>query len=400
MKPGVVAELAQRQREADLRRCTRFPDLQSARAERLGASAFGFLRGSAPLYYEMLAREPEWATGPGGESWLCGDLHCENFGAFRVDALHVEAGDAGPEVVFDLNDFDDAYIGPCRLDVLRLTTSLLLAARGRGLDGAAATAMAQKLLLAYRMALAGEPAPTAPHVVTAHVKKVAERTRDQLLDARTEPHGDARRFQRGPRYRDLPPELVAPARDAFAQYVHGLPSEDRGHPEAFEVVDTALRIAGTGSLGCLRVAFLVRGKGGKHGYWIFDMKEEGDPSAAKLVAPPSMPPAERVCTAMRACLKHPPRMIGATTLATDSEKVSMLVRRLAPQEDKIAVAEVKLDDVELLASWYGATAGMAHRRSAQGPLPDWSASDTAVILAHAVELAGLHEAVYLAYSTK
>ena len=130
--------------------------------------------------------------------------------------------------------------------------------------------------------------------ITRWSTKVQGRTRRQLLDARTRSSRGERRFMRGPRYETLAPKLRAKAEKAFAKYAKKLSRADRSPPEALEVVDAAFRVAGTGSLGCLRVAVLVRGKGGRDGAWIFDMKEEDTPSSACLVRPPRLEPAERV----------------------------------------------------------------------------------------------------------
>jgi uncharacterized protein (DUF2252 family) len=54
---------------------------------------------------------------------IVGDLHTENFGAFR--AL---TGD----IVYDINDFDEASRGSYEIDLRRVVTSILLAALGRG----------------------------------------------------------------------------------------------------------------------------------------------------------------------------------------------------------------------------------------------------------------------------
>jgi hypothetical protein len=144
----------------------------------------------------------------------------------------------------------------------------------------------------------------------------------------------------------------------------------------------------------LRVALLVRGKGGADGSWIFDMKEEDTPSAAVLVKPPRLEPAERVAASIRACVAHPPHMIGTTRLRGSS----MLVRRLTPQEDKLDWTKLKAEDLEPLARHLGALLGAAHFRGARRvPKKPWSAADRARLLAHAMSLAGMHEAMYLAY---
>ncbi len=260
--------LARRQLEIDRQRTGRFPHLLAHKAERMVASPLALLRGSAPVFYELLERHPALAEGPAGEGWLVGDAHLENFGAYRAGPLSLgETTESHKKesVVFDLNDFDDAFIGPWRYDVLRLTTSLILVGREIGADGARTLDMCDGLLEAYALsAFGGKKAPAAPRPVVALIDKVQARTRKELLDARTTTVRGARRFVRGRRY-EAPPKLRARAERAFAKYVKRHPETARVPAEAFEVIDAAFRVAGTGSLGSLRIAFLLQGKGGVDG---------------------------------------------------------------------------------------------------------------------------------------
>jgi uncharacterized protein (DUF2252 family) len=390
--------LAKRQLEIDRERTGRFPHLLSHKADRMSASPLALLRGSAPVFYELLECHPSLLEGPRGEGWLVGDCHLENFGAFRIAALstrETRESRARETIVFDLNDFDDAFVGPWRFDVLRLLTSLILGGRELGTDGPRTLALADALLRAYAStAFHARKPPPPPHAIAALIDKVKERTRKQLLDARTRLVGRERRFVRGPRYETLPKKLRAKAERAFAKYVKRLPAAERPPKDAVEVIDAAFRVAGTGSLGCLRVALLARGKGGPDGAWIFDMKEEDTPSAACLVRPPRLEPAERVETAVRACVSQTPRMIGTTRLRGSS----MFTRRLAPQEDKLDLTRLAAKDMEPLAAYLGALLGAAHRRGAKRrPKKPWSERDRALLLERAIGLAGVHEAVYLAY---
>jgi uncharacterized protein (DUF2252 family) len=398
--------LAERQLTLDRARTKRFPDLFVRKLQRMSASPLAYLRGAAPLFYEILAARPELAAGPAGEGWTVGDMHLENFGAYRPDSLGSSGSATGASsekkqrvVRFDLNDFDDAIVGPWRLDVLRLTTSLLLGGRELGATGVVALDLCDRLLDAWaRSAFDQAPAPEPPAPIVALIEQVRARSKTALLDARTELVDGKRRFVRGPRYAELPAEVVDAVPAAFEEYLDALPDEDKPRKGSFELVDCALRIAGTGSLGGLRVAVLVKGKGGADGAWVFDMKEQGDPSASLVCGTPKMVPAERVCTAFRACVERPPRMLGSTVLrgGAGTSKISMFVRKLSPQEDKLNLKRLKGADLPALATYLGALLGSAHARAATKAPKRWAASDLALIRAHAITLAGIHEAVYLA----
>jgi uncharacterized protein (DUF2252 family) len=390
-------KLARRQLAIDARRTDRFPHLLAHKAARMSISPLAFLRGSAPLFYELLKEHRALGDGPAGDGWLVGDAHLENFGAYRASPLSPEArrSNANERVVFDLNDFDDALIGPWRWDVLRLVTSMVLGGRETGADGQRTLELCDSMLDAYVGAVfLRKRTPAAPPAVDRLLEKVRLRTRRQLLDDRTRIVGNERRFLRGPRYLDLPRKLRAKAELAFAKYAKRLPEAERAAQGTLEPIDVAFRVAGTGSLGSLRVAVLTRGKGGRDGAWIFDMKEEDTPSAAVLVRPPRLDPAKRVLSAFQACVSHPPGMMGTTRL----RGCSMFVRRLAPQEDKIDLAKIHSDDLEPLARHFGALLGAAHRRGATHvPKKPWSAKEQAILLSHAIDLAGVHESMYLAH---
>ena len=77
----------------------RLQRLIPVRVGRMMASPYAFLRGSAALMAEDFAHLPR----TGIEPVICGDAHLGNFGFY-----------ASPErdLVFDLNDFDEAHPGP------------------------------------------------------------------------------------------------------------------------------------------------------------------------------------------------------------------------------------------------------------------------------------------------
>jgi uncharacterized protein (DUF2252 family) len=384
--------LARRQLDLDRARTHRFPHTLDRKIARMRASPLAFLRGSAPLFYELIAEDPGLRVGPPGEGWICGDAHLENFGAFVPEA---DIRGHGIDVVFDLNDFDECIVGPLRLDLLRLGTSLLLGARELGATGGQALEMVQELLDAWAIHVrSGRKLPADPRPVVALFGQVRSRSRGDLLNARTELKGGRRRFVRGPRYGKLPAEVVRGLPKAFAAYTETLRDDERPTLDQLAILDAAHRIAGTGSLGVLRVAVLVSGKGGTDGGWIFDLKEQPTPSTARVGrVPKGLSSAGRVAAAMRACLVAHPRAIGTTHLVG----LSMFGRRLAPQEDRLDLTRIEGVDLPLVAQYLGALLGRAHRRGITRKPGAVTVASRKAVIERTIRLAGIHEAAYLAF---
>jgi uncharacterized protein (DUF2252 family) len=95
---------------------TRLEYLIPLRFERMSASPFTFLRGTAVVMAADLA-----ATLVSGiRVQMCGDAHLNNFGIFATPERNQ---------VFDLNDFDETLPGPWEWDVKRLAASIIIAGR-------------------------------------------------------------------------------------------------------------------------------------------------------------------------------------------------------------------------------------------------------------------------------
>ena len=100
---------------------SRVQELLPIRYGRMASTAFAFYRGAAAVMAADLAKTPT----SGLQVQLCGDAHLSNFGIF-----------ASPEreMLFDINDFDETLPGPWEWDVKRLTASMAVAGRERGLS--------------------------------------------------------------------------------------------------------------------------------------------------------------------------------------------------------------------------------------------------------------------------
>src|SRR4051812_31404201 len=82
---------------------------------KMAADPFAFYRGSACLFYADVAElEDRWADERTSRVWIQGDLHAENYGTYM---------DAAGRIVFDVNDFDEAYLGHLSWDLRRFAAS-------------------------------------------------------------------------------------------------------------------------------------------------------------------------------------------------------------------------------------------------------------------------------------
>src|SRR5215203_4669293 len=85
---------------------------------KMAADPFAFYRGSAPLFYSDMAQlEDPWVDEATSRVWIQGDLHAENYGTYM---------DSAGVLVFDVNDFDEAYLGHFTWDLKRMAASLAL----------------------------------------------------------------------------------------------------------------------------------------------------------------------------------------------------------------------------------------------------------------------------------
>lgn len=119
----------------------REPSLIPLRHGRMMQSPFAFYRGAARIMAHDLKHTPDSGVP---HMWICGDAHLCNFGLF-----------ASPEraLVFDINDFDETFIGPFEWDVKRLATSFVIAGRHNKFSEADTMYACKEMLQHYRKAI-------------------------------------------------------------------------------------------------------------------------------------------------------------------------------------------------------------------------------------------------------
>jgi uncharacterized protein (DUF2252 family) len=237
---------------------------------KMAASAFAFYRGTACLFYDDLERErPErGAEGPflderTSRVWIHGDLHAENFGTYM---------DANGRLIFNVNDFDEAYIGPFTWDLKRLAASLALIGYTKALSDDQITELVQIYAGAYRErihALAtgaknDEVPPftldTAAGPLLGALRSARSLTRFALLDSMTEIRDYERRFAPGGGSIELDAATRYKILAAFDGYLETLPESSLTRPDSYRVKDVVGRRGiGIGSAGLPSYNILLEG---------------------------------------------------------------------------------------------------------------------------------------------
>ncbi|MGZ4959481.1 MAG: DUF2252 domain-containing protein [Methylomonas sp.] len=301
----------------------RDPDRLNQKYKVMQRDPFAFLRGTAHLFYQDWPKRSKLNDAP--LAWICGDLHLENFGAYKGDN---RLG------YFDINDFDEAVLAPCTWDLARILCSLLVGAQTLGIEYSQALALCEGFLDTYSRELVSGKArwierSTASGMIRDLLKNLKKRSRPDLLKERTIEHGGGRllRVDNGKALAasDKEKRRITRLIDRFAA---GQPQ-----PEFFRVLDVARRIAGTGSLGLERFVVLVHGKGAKREY-LLDLKYQPGSSLSPYLTvqqPAWRSEAERVAT-----LQHRGQAIAPAFLsALGDGKRSYLLKEMMPQQDRL-----------------------------------------------------------------
>ena len=246
----------------------RKPKRVALKLQRMSLDAFSFFRGADHLLAGYWARLRPPEVGP--DVLQCGDLHLENFGAYQTD---------DGDFLYDINDFDEALVAPCGLDLARGTTSILIAAEMWKLTPLQATGMALEFLDQYRAAVTAPPhvhadAGPAPHTGRGPIwdllGETAQASQAALLDHHTvRTKGGERRIVRSEaKHPAVKKSRAKEIREAVKHY-----GQSRPDPDAFRVLDVTARIAGTGSLGVQRYLALVAGGGTPATNRLLDIKQ-------------------------------------------------------------------------------------------------------------------------------
>ena len=155
---------------------------------KMAASPFAFYRGSACLFYaDVAGQDDPFLNDRTRRVWIHGDLHAENFGTYM---------NSEGILVFNVNDFDEAYVGPFTWDLRRFAASVALIAYAKALSDDVITDLVTRYARAYlaelrAIAAGGEEAigsltlDTTQGILRDVLSKARLNTRVALLEEQT-----------------------------------------------------------------------------------------------------------------------------------------------------------------------------------------------------------------------
>src|SRR4051812_47185138 len=203
---------------------------------KMAASPFAFYRGSAALYYSDLdGLEDAYANEQTSRVWIQGDLHAENYGTY----LNSEG-----IFIFDVNDFDEAYLGSFTWDVQRMAGSIALL----GYSKAFSDVDIERLIATYARSYAAQVAAftdadddlgfglrldNTDGLIYDVLEEARGARRVDLLDRLTTLEGNERRFSEDPLNRRLDDDEREEVLAAFEHYQDTIPERNRQNPTSY-----------------------------------------------------------------------------------------------------------------------------------------------------------------------
>jgi uncharacterized protein (DUF2252 family) len=330
-----------------------FSDLMAAdpaafrtKFRKMAADPFAFYRGSACLFYaDVAARDDPWADERTSRIWIQGDLHAENFGTYM---------DGDGVLIFDVNDFDEAYIGHFTWDVTRFAASMALLGWRKAISDDDITMLVQHYVRAYldqvrtfvdqsddrSFSLRLNTTEGAVHQVLELAKL---RTRVGLLDGITEAEGFDRVLREVPGLRRLDDAERAAVTEAFERYLETIPPAKRQRGVTYTVKDVAGRSGfGIGSAGLPAYTVLIEGYNqALDNDVVLSMKQGNVAAPSRVVTDPAVAGAfrhhgHRTAVSQRALQAHADPLLGWT----DLDGVGFVVSEVSPYEADLDWSEL------------------------------------------------------------
>ena len=381
-----------------IRPADRASHLKVQQTLKMARSAHAYVRGSTVQFYQWLEAQKRGSLPEGPPVWICGDCHAGNLGP-------VAAVDGRVEI--QIRDLDQTVIGNPAHDIIRLALSLATAARGSDLPGVTTAHILEQVTEGYQAALRRDvdQIEEPPKSVTAAMKQSVSRSWKHL--ARERLKNLKPKIPRGSKFWHLSSEEEADVQTLFktAALRHlAVSLRSRDDDAEVEVLDAAYWMKGCSSLGKVRLAVLCGvGTGKKMELALMDVKE-AVAAAAPRYRDQKMPKdnAERVVEGAN----HVSPLLGKRMVATKLGDHSVFVRELLPQDLKLDIESLTIEEAMKSANFLASVVGKAHgRQMDEATRKSWadtfekhrtkSLDAPSWLWSSVVALIGSHEVAYL-----
>lgn len=304
------------------------PDMVQLKYKAMAESPFRFFRGTCHLFYEDLASVKNFPTSP--LTWICGDLHLENFGSFKG---------TNRQVYFDLNDFDESMLAPLNWELVRVLTSIYVAFDTLKLKKKWIEEMAVLFLEVYTERLKAGKAyyidpRTADGVVRTFLDNAALRKAKEII--RKNADGKDKQLLikiNNQTHFKLEKKLKG---DLLSHMTQWLAKTDF-LANKYVVKDAVFRVAGTGSIGLKRYMLLLQSTKNRNKLLLIDLKQATKSSLApfnKVSQPKWTSEAERIASTKYHMQNISPALLSTTLFKGDI----FVLQELQPAADRINLA--------------------------------------------------------------
>ncbi|HSE69174.1 MAG TPA: DUF2252 domain-containing protein [Nocardioidaceae bacterium] len=351
---------------ADLMRAD--PHAFRVKYRKMAADPFAFFRGSACLFYaDVTGRTDEYVDARTSRIWIHGDLHCENFGTYL---------NSDGRLVFDVNDFDEAYIGHFTWDLLRFSASMALMGWQKALPEQVVRDLIGRYLRSYlaqvnhyvrsdddhdfALRLDNTKGPVLDVLVAARAL-----SRPALLDTATRIEEHVRVFLEDQTVRRLGQAERRQVLRAFEDYLTTIPDSKKFDRELFyEVRDVVGKSGfGIGSAGLPAYNLLVEGYSqALDNDVILSMKQANVPALSRFVDPEQVDAyfeheGHRTVVSQRALQVHTDPLLGYTSM----DGVGYVVSEVSPYEADLDWSDLnEPDEMALVVDSLGRATAKVH----------------------------------------
>lgn len=326
------------------------PDAFRTKFRKMAADPFAFYRGSACVFYaDVTDQEDRWADDRTGRVWIQGDLHAENFGTYM---------DGAGVLIFDVNDFDEAFVGHFTWDLQRFAASVALMCWQKAISDEEISKLIATFVHAYVEqvqwfvkveddASFSLNLETARGAVLTALQEARLSTRSEMLDHITTVDDWDRRFRDAAGVRRLDDTERDKVHAAFDRYLETIPKTKQFRTIAYDVKDVIGKSGfGIGSAGLPSYSVLIEGfNQALDNDIVLSMKQGNVAAPSRVITDAKVHDyfkhhGHRTAVSQRALQAHADPLLGYT----DIDGVGFVVSELSPYETDLDWSELTEPD--------------------------------------------------------